>query len=690
MLLSERWVEFADRHRWALLAVCALLAVAGTIGTVRLYSDLRPDLSELLPTQSRSAVDLREVTQRAGGFSQLTVVLHGTDPGTLQLFADDLADALDQAPKDLVKYVEYKLDDEAQAFFKQRLLLFPSKAELETLRDTLAARVRWEEANARGAAAGAAPDVEALLRKMAGERGEQLGKFPTGYYQGEVDGPGGVKTPILAMLVRLAGDPNDFSKVEALDDVVKTKVAKLDPSSYDPKLEVAYGGYVTSTVREHDALAEDLVLATILVVFAVALSVWIYNRTWKALVAIGVPLLSGTMVTFGVGELAVGHLNSNTAFLGSIVVGNGINVGLIFFARYLEERRRGGAPLDAMKIAVRETWLGTLTAALAAGVAYASLLATDFRGFNQFGLIGGVGMALSWLSAFVMIPPLVLAWERRKPLVRPGQVAVRPLFTKVVSHVIERHPKYTVAASVVLTVASLFFIQRFARDPIEFDFKQLRDQSALEEGGPSWWDARVDALFGTRLTPTALLADSEEDARAIAKAIEAHRVRTPGSTIGGVVSVEALVPEGQAEKLPVIGEIRALLTPENLSFLPPHHRMAIEQVIPPADLAPFASKDLPEAARRQITEVDGRIGTPVLVHPSTRVDTWNGRDVLQFAEELRGIELPRAGVPTASSLLVFADVLHAIAADGPRATLYSIAGVVVLVVVAFGFGRRNL
>jgi predicted RND superfamily exporter protein len=43
----------------------------------------------------------------------------------------------------------------------------------------------------------------------------------------------------------------------------------------------------------------------------------------------------------------------------------------------------------------------------------------------------------------------------------------------------------------------------------------------------------------------------------------------------------------------------------------------------------------------------------------------------------------------ASSQFVFADVLEAIEADGPRATLLSLAGVVLLVVVAFGLGRRS-
>jgi predicted RND superfamily exporter protein len=685
---SERWVRFADSHRALLLAFCAACAIAGGAGTVRLYSDLRPDIAELLPATSRSAVDLRDVSRRVGGFAQHTVVLHGADPLTLQLFADDLADALEAAPKDVVRWVEYRVDA-AVDFYRPRLLLFPDKAELETLRDTLAARVAWEKAARDGRATGAPPDVEGLVEKLAGERKGLVGRFRDGYYMGEVPGRApGEKMTILAMIVRLAGDAHDYDKVTRLDRVVREAIAGLDPKKYDPALEVAHGGFVTTNILEHDALAEDLLWATLLVLLAVAASVAVYNRTWKAVPAVGIPLVVGVLATFGLAEVFVGHLNSNTAFLGSIVVGNGINVGLIFFARYLEERRRGALPLDAMSIAVSATWLATLTAALAAGVAYASLVSTDFRGFNQFGLIGGIGMALSWAFSYLMTPPLVLAWERLSPMTRFGQRPARPIFTLAVSGLVHRAPRALTVAAVLLSLASVGFLARFARDPMEQDFRKLRAASALEEGGPGWWDAKVDALFGQHLTPTALLARDEAEARAIARRIEGHRRATPGTTIGSVVSVDAFVPAGQDEKLPVVREIRALATRENLSFLPPHRRMAVEAVLPPADLRPFTTADLPREVRRQLTEADGRVGTPVLVYPHTGMDLWNGRDVVRFVSELRGLGLPEE-VPMASSQLVFADVLDAIAADGPRATLLSLCGVVLLVLVAFGLGRRS-
>jgi hypothetical protein len=275
-------------------------------------------------------------------------------------------------------------------------------------------------------------------------------------------------------------------------------------------------------------------------------------------------------------------------------------------------------------------------------------------------------------------------------MVSPGQAPTRPIFTRLVSLAVERRPRVTALASVALSLASVWFVFQFTRDPIEYDFRKLRDQSALREGGPAWWDARVDALFGDHLTPTVLLAKDEAEAREIGERLEAHRRATPGTTLGSVLSVAGFVPEGQAGKLPVIREIRALATRQALSFLPPDQQMAVQAVLPPEDLAPFGVQDLPAMLRRQITEVDGRVGTPVLVYPAAAMDVWNGRDVIRFSEELRSIALPREGVPRASSMLVFADVLAAIQEDGPRATLLSLAGVVLLVLLAFQAGQPGL
>src|SRR5262249_31987842 len=154
----------------------------------------------------------------------------------------------------------------------------------------------------------------------------------------------------------------------------------------------------------------------------------LYYKWWKSVPVLIPPLLLATVYAFALASfppINIRHLNSNTAFLGAIIVGNGINIGLVLLARYREERLRGASVEDALVVGVWGAHVGTLAAAIAAGVSYASLIATEFRGFRQFGFIGGLGMLSSWLTAFVLVPPLV-HWLDKDDL-EPNRKAGNPL-----------------------------------------------------------------------------------------------------------------------------------------------------------------------------------------------------------------------------------------------------------------------
>ena len=99
------------------------------------------------------------------------------------------------------------------------------------------------------------------------------------------------------------------------------------------------------------------------------------NRSARALPILGLPLLYGTVFGFGLvalPPLSILYLNSNTAFLGSIVVGNGINSGIILLARVLEERRNGASLPLAIDRGLSGTWKATLAASAAAAAFRAS------------------------------------------------------------------------------------------------------------------------------------------------------------------------------------------------------------------------------------------------------------------------------------------------------------------------------
>jgi predicted RND superfamily exporter protein len=131
-------------------------------------------------------------------------------------------------------------------------------------------------------------------------------------------------------------------------------------------------------------------------------SKWIYYRSFRAVVLCGLPVALGTAISLAVAYLAIGHLNSATAFLSAIIVGNGINFMIMLLARFFEEiRLLGPGGLErALRTAVSGTMRGTAIASLAASVAYGALVFAGFRGFREFGIIGGVGMVVCWVATF--------------------------------------------------------------------------------------------------------------------------------------------------------------------------------------------------------------------------------------------------------------------------------------------------
>jgi predicted RND superfamily exporter protein len=98
------------------------------------------------------------------------------------------------------------------------------------------------------------------------------------------------------------------------------------------------------------------------VVVAVVLALIVFYRWRRSVPALFLPLAVAALFAFALASLppfSITELNSNTAFLGSIIIGNGINFGIIQLARYVEARRAGHAVDDALAIAL---W-GTSSAA---------------------------------------------------------------------------------------------------------------------------------------------------------------------------------------------------------------------------------------------------------------------------------------------------------------------------------------
>jgi uncharacterized protein len=680
---SDRAVGWLVRRRRAVLAVALLATLAGAFFSARLYADLRSNLEELLPDTAPSVVAARELGPRLHSITTLSVVLEGRDGDGLERLADAIAARLRALPPGLVESVEYKTDQQL-AFLKRYGGLYLAPEDIREIQARLDRRIAWEKQQANplihmldeDEPREAAPplDFSDIEQKYGGGAGTLASQFRNGYFQ----------TPDGRVLVLLVRPPESSTGLDAnkrLLDRVRAEVEAVNPRSFDPAVVVGYAGEVTDVVEEQQALVEDLASSTVLVLVLVLLVLWIYFRRWTAILAISGALAAGCTLTFGLAYFLIGHLNANTAFLGSIVVGNGINVSIIITARFLEERRRA-TPVDrAILLAWRDTFAATFVAAFAAGLSYFSLSVTAFRGFNQFGIIGGIGMALCWVTAYLLMPPLLVALDRRSRRAAPPPH--RPVLGTLVCGLLSRRLRAVRVASAVLAVAAVAAIAAYRHDPIEYDLSKLR-ASRSERSGSIHWGKKVDEVFRAYLTPIVVWAETPGELRRVVAGIEAKRRALGGQDpIREVRTLDDVVPPDQAQKLPLLQKLRATLTDARLALLEPKLREQALSFRPPADLRPFGLADLPRQVALPLTERDGTAGRVALVYPRS-LGVLDPDKLHRITELVRGsIRDSGARAQAVGQSLLFQDIASAIWRDGPRATVVAFVLVCALIAVVF-------
>src|SRR6185369_15625333 len=119
--------------------------------------------------------------------------------------------------------------------------------------------------------------------------------------------------------------------------------------------------------------------------------IWFYRSLWS-LPLVFFPPIFGVSCAYAFATAKYGYVNSSGAFLGAIILGNGVNYPIVLYSRYKEFRARGMEPDVARREAVWNAFRAELVGASVASIAYGSLTVTRCRGFSQFGVIGFVGM----------------------------------------------------------------------------------------------------------------------------------------------------------------------------------------------------------------------------------------------------------------------------------------------------------
>ncbi len=656
------------------LLVALVIVVVSVVLASRLQ--LRTSFAELLPSADPAVEELHRLAEHVGGTAVMQIAIQSPDRDANLKFAAEVAARVRKLGPTFVTDVTYDVRAE-QEFFRDRRFLYAPLEDLVALRNALHSEIDRKR-NPLVVDLLDEDSVDEVVARMK-QRGAGVHLFPTGYFEAD-DGR------LVVIVCHPPGGLFAERAGERLATATRGIIAELDPKSFEPQMQAGLTGDVMSQIEERAALESDLASATALCVSLVLLVMVVYFGRLRAVPLVMIPALVGVTVAFGVAELLFGYLNASTAFMGSIVVGNGINFPIIVLARYEEERRSGHDGRTATMIALRATMRPTAIAALGAAISYASLMATRFRGFSQFGAIGGIGMIAAWLASMLVLPALIARFDRRSAA-RP-KPRTHGAFSGLVSRLATRAPRTTLILFTLLTIFAVVPLPHYLRDPFEYDFRNLRNRKSVSSGSASLSPV-VERVFGETLTPAVVLSDTRAHTGEIRhKILERDRTLPGGPLIGRVATFEDFLPGDAAtqdKKLAVLKELRDLLHSPAVRLASDEQRARFAELDETAKLVPVHDDDIPLAIRRQFTELDGTVGRIVAVYHAQAVSVWNGHSLVRIAQLIDRIDLDDGTLVRSSGhAVVFAAMIRSIVHDAPLATLASLGGVALLVLLLTG------
>ncbi|MET0592295.1 MAG: MMPL family transporter [Polyangiaceae bacterium] len=680
--------------------VAAILSIPAVFLARRL--ELHTGFDSLLPENKPSVIELNRVAARTAGVSTLAIVIDATDKLALEHFSDALLPPLRSLGPEWVGTAENGVHAEREFLNKRQALYLP----LEKVRD-LHRRIEERFAfEVYGSAADDEPEPitrKTIEKEIDAAKGKTAGGPPyvDGYYLNE-------EGKRLVILIRTPIASGDLVRSHELQRRVREVIAAVNPASFHPSITTGLTGDIVTSAEQYGAVKNDLTTVGAAGISMILLVDLLFFLRLRAVLAMALAIGTGVLWTFALTFLVIGHLNTASGFLVSIIFGNGINFGILLRARYGEARRHGESLRDAIEIAYRDTFKQTLTVAGAAGAGYLSLAVTNFRGFRDFGIIGGYGMLLCWAANYLLMPPLLVLFERFSPTWQHTHTTSHTLrarweafrdrgipFGAPFAWLARRsNPTLVVGFGSALAIASAVLTVRYiVTDPLEYNLGKLENDASSVESAATRLGAGMTEITGrTGQDGMAIMTERIDQVKPLLVELEKRRSAvTDPPPFDKVVSIYDLIPEDQEEKLKLFTQMRQRVERVRaIGKISDEDWAAIEPYLPARDLRPFGIADLPERVARPFTERDGTRGRIVYVVPTEGQSVRNMRYLLRWADAYRQTVLPSGEVVWGSGrAVIFADMLTSVIAESPRAIALSALMTVIVVAIAFFRGVRG-
>ncbi len=314
---------------------------------------------------------------------------------------------------------------------------------------------------------------------------------------------------------------------------IAAAVAELRADPLLGRVEIGVTGDPALRAEELRSVVDGIELSLIISVVSVALLLWLGLRSvGMALIAVSALLIS-LCITAGFAALVYGVLNLVSVAFVVLVIGLGIDYA-IHMVLYAQERAPELGPRAAIEDVGKSLGPALILALLTTIAAFFAFTPTQFVGIAQLGVIAGIGVAVAFVVAALLIPASVALAPGLLQIKAPAGSGRSPI-----GRAWERSRDViallTIGAGLLGAMAAP--LARFESDPMA-----LRDpQSPSVQSFFRLFDEKTQAPY--RLS---VIADGPEAAAAIAARLQAL------PEVDDVLSLPDFVPADQDAKREVI------------------------------------------------------------------------------------------------------------------------------------------
>lgn len=654
----HRWIRFICRQSvrhpviWlgsGLFLVLLALTQLGKLG-------LDTDLIRLLP-DSHSAVKMKRQMSRlhSGTGGSFVILIHGSDSDKLKETFFQTLDRLGEM--DNISFLEYKNPVEFYKTYRYRLLptsvlnrFLDSLIRMESEINPMTLDLLGDEEDPGDD--DSQNDEEKSLMK---ELNRYLNLPP--YHQNEQGTTMGIRVFPKKGITSLGKMKRILSELEALTGNI----------SEERGIWIGVSGSIRNNIDQYNFIVSDLSRSGLITIICILLILIIGFRGVRAIPVVLIPLTMGMLWTLGIIPTLVGDLNTITAFLILVSFGLGVDFSIHLVKRFIAEISR--SPIDnALFMTFSQTGGAITISGITTAVTLLLLIFSQFRGFSEFGLVGGISLLFILINVILFLPSVcVLA------------VKIRLLKPRSTGKSFALHPSLWITVLILILLGvSIFFV--YSKLTFNYDFSDMEVQLPRTDITKE----RYYEVYQSLRSPAAIIV--AENLTALDRLLLSldSLSKKPGSRISRFHSIRDLIPDenGIRTRREIMEEIKSTI-----------HKKWVDKIEDPEykewihDFKDWNPPDktlethlIPQSIRNQY--VTNLIPDHFLVPVFIRGEKQKGKNAIAFTEEIKDLAKQDGILGPSGETTILADVLLIVTREGPRFLVLSFLCILVLIWIA--------